>query len=78
MVGSAVAGALSMVFGATLAVPHGGIFVLPIPNAVGNLPMYIVAILAGTLVTAAMLYVLKRPLGTLETPTTATASGTAD
>jgi len=38
MVGSAVAGALSMLFGATLAVPHGGIFVLPIPNAVGNLP----------------------------------------
>lgn len=76
MVGSAVAGALSMLFGATLAVPHGGIFVLPIPNAVGNLPMYIVAILAGTLV--AMLYVLKRPLNTAEAPTTAAVRGTAD
>lgn len=62
MVGSAVAGGLSMAFGATLQVPHGGIFVLPIPNAVGNLGMYLVAILAGTLVTAAMLYILKRPL----------------
>ncbi|MEF3274419.1 MAG: fructose-specific PTS transporter subunit EIIC [Chloroflexus sp.] len=62
MVGSAVAAALSMVFGATLAVPHGGIFVLPIPNAVGNLPMYIIAILAGTLVTTGMLYILKWPL----------------
>lgn len=78
MVGAAVAGALSMLFGATLAVPHGGIFVLPIPNAVGNLPMYIVAILAGTLVTAAMLYVLKRPLNTAEAPTTAAVRGTAD
>ncbi|HMQ30573.1 MAG TPA: PTS fructose-like transporter subunit IIB [Chloroflexaceae bacterium] len=60
--GSAITGALSMLFGATLRVPHGGIFVLPIPNAVGNLAMYVVAILVGTLVTAAMLYVLKRPL----------------
>ncbi|WP_298818119.1 PTS fructose transporter subunit IIC [Chloroflexus sp.] len=79
MVGSAVAGALSMLFGATLAVPHGGIFVLPIPNAVGNLPMYIVAILAGTLVTAAMLYVLKRPIaGATEGRAVVAGQGTAD
>jgi len=62
MVGSAVAGALSMAFGCGLHVPHGGIFVLPIPNAVDNLPMYIVAILAGTAVTAGMLAVLKKPV----------------
>lgn len=62
MVGSAVTGALSMIFGATLRVPHGGVFVLPIPNAVGNLLMYIVAILVGTAVTAGMLFLLKRPL----------------
>jgi fructose PTS system EIIBC or EIIC component len=62
MVGSAVAGAISMVSRAALRVPHGGIFVLPIPNAVSNLFMYIVAILAGTLVTTGMLYVLKKPL----------------
>ncbi|MCB0168137.1 MAG: PTS fructose-like transporter subunit IIB [Anaerolineae bacterium] len=62
MVGSAVTGALSMLFGCTLRVPHGGIFVLPIPNAVGNLPMYIVAILVGTVVTAGMLFVMKKPV----------------
>jgi len=62
MVGSAVTGALSLIFGCELRVPHGGAFVLPIPNAVTNLGMYIVAILAGTLITAAMLFFLKRPL----------------
>ena len=61
MVGSAVAGAISMVSGCQLHVPHGGIFVLPIPNAVDNLPMYIVALVAGTLVTTGMLYILKKP-----------------
>ncbi|MCX7789631.1 MAG: PTS fructose-like transporter subunit IIB [Chloroflexaceae bacterium] len=68
MAGSAVAGALSMLFGCTLQVPHGGVFVLPIPNAVGNLPMYLVAILAGTLVTAGMLYALKRPVAVTAAP----------
>ncbi|ADA67020.1 PTS system, fructose subfamily, IIC subunit [Thermotoga petrophila RKU-10] len=59
MVGSAVASVLSMLSGCTLAVPHGGIFVLPIPNAVGNLFMYMISITAGTLVTALMLSTLK-------------------
>lgn len=68
MAGSAVAGALSMLFGCTLQVPHGGVFVLPIPNAVGNLPMYLAAILAGTLVTAGMLYTLKRPVAATAAP----------
>jgi fructose PTS system EIIBC or EIIC component len=62
MVGSAVTGALSLIFGCELRVPHGGAFVLPIPNAVTNLGMYIVAILVGTLITTGMLFVLKRPL----------------
>ncbi len=62
MVGSAVAGALSMVFRCGLHVPHGGIFVLPIPNAVDNLGGYLVAIIAGTLVTTGMLFTLKKPL----------------
>ncbi len=66
MVGSAVAGAISMVFGCQLLVPHGGIFVLPIPNAVVNLGGYIVAILAGTVVTSGMLFALKRPLAKKE------------
>ncbi len=59
MTGSAVAGALSMLFGATLRAPHGGIFVLPIPNAVGNLGGYITAIAIGSIVTAFMVGFLK-------------------
>ncbi|SMC52792.1 fructose-specific PTS transporter subunit EIIC [Sporomusa malonica] len=60
MVGSAVAGALSMALGATLRAPHGGIFVLLIPNAVGNLAMYVLSILAGTVVTALLISVVKK------------------
>ncbi|MFC0214565.1 PTS fructose transporter subunit IIC [Paenibacillus chartarius] len=60
MVGSAVTGALSMAFGATLRAPHGGIFVLPIPHAVTNVGMYAIAILVGTVVTAIMVNVLKK------------------
>ncbi|MFZ5815959.1 MAG: PTS fructose transporter subunit IIC [Bacillota bacterium] len=59
MAGSAVAGALSMAFGATLKAPHGGIFVLPIPNVVGNLALYALAILVGTVVTALLVNALK-------------------
>ena len=66
MVGSAVTGALSMLFGCQLLVPHGGIFVLPIPNAVVNLGGYVLAILVGTFVTTGMLFVLKRPLAAKE------------
>lgn len=57
--GSAVAGALSMAFGCALRAPHGGIFVLAIPNAVENVGLYIVAIAAGTLVTALATVQLK-------------------
>lgn len=62
MLGSAVAGALSMVFGCELRVPHGGAFVLPIPNAVTNLGVYLLAIAAGTVTSAIALGTLKRPL----------------
>jgi PTS system fructose-specific IIC component len=62
MAGSAVAGMISMAVGAQLRVPHGGIFVLPIPNAVSSLGGYIVAMIAGTIVTAALLRVLKKPV----------------
>lgn len=58
--GSTVAGALSMLFGCTLRAPHGGIFVLAIPNAVGNGGLYVVAIALGTLVTALAITQLKR------------------
>jgi PTS system fructose-specific IIC component len=66
ILGSAVAGGLSMFFQCQLRVPHGGVFVLPIPNVVTNLPMYILSILVGTVVTAGALYVLKRPISASE------------
>jgi PTS system fructose-specific IIC component len=62
MLGSAVAGALSMVLGCQLRVPHGGFFVLPIPNAVLHLGAYLAAIAAGTLLSAVVLGALKKPL----------------
>jgi len=52
MLGSAVAGALSMLFGCTLAAPHGGIFAILIPKAVGNVLLYVLAIVIGAVVTA--------------------------
>lgn len=62
MTGSAVTGALSMLFGAGLRAPHGGIFVLPIPGVVTNLGLYALAIVAGTIVTALMLRITKPKL----------------
>jgi PTS system fructose-specific IIC component len=62
ILGSAVAGALSMYFGVELHAPHGGIFVLAIPNAVSHLGLYAVAILVGTLITTAALLILKPSL----------------
>ncbi|HSM81910.1 MAG TPA: PTS fructose transporter subunit EIIBC, partial [Nodosilinea sp.] len=57
--GSAVTGALSMAFGCALRAPHGGVFVLAIPNAVENGGLYVVAIAAGTLITALVTIQLK-------------------
>ena len=57
MVGSAVAGALSMAFNCTLMAPHGGIFVFP---TVGNPLMYLVALAIGSVVSAVLLGVLKK------------------
>lgn len=57
IVGSAVAGALSMAFGCTLMAPHGGIFVFPV---VGNTLMYLVALVVGTVISAVLLGVLKK------------------
>ncbi|SDA11617.1 PTS fructose transporter subunit IIC [Sphingomonas sp. NFR15] len=59
MAGSAVAGAISMASGVELKVPHGGIFVLPIPGAVTHLLAYAAAIVAGTTLTAVLVGVLK-------------------
>jgi PTS system fructose-specific IIC component len=66
MIGSAVTGALSMLFQCQLRVPHGGVFVLLIPNVVTNLPQYALSIVVGTVVTAGALFVLKRPIAATE------------
>ena len=59
MVGSAIAGMISMGLGCELKVPHGGAFVLPIPNAVTNLGGYLIAMVVGTIVTAVLLRLVK-------------------
>ncbi len=58
--GSAVAGALTMVFNIGLPAPHGGIFVFPVVN--GNPFLYLLAILIGAIVTAVMVGLLKKPI----------------
>ena len=57
IVGSAVAGALSMAFGCTLMAPHGGIFVFP---TVGNPLLYLLALAIGSAVGCVLLGVLKK------------------
>ena len=57
MVGSGVAGALSMAFKCTLMAPHGGIFVFPV---VGHAVLYLVALAIGSLVSCLLLGVLKK------------------
>ena len=57
VIGSAVAGSLTMVFKCTLPAPHGGIFVLPV---VGNALMYLIAIAVGSVVGACILGALKK------------------
>lgn len=57
IIGSGLAGALSMAFGCTLMAPHGGIFVVPV---MGNALLYLVAVVIGTVVSAVLLGVLKK------------------
>ena len=57
IIGSAVAGAMSMAFNCTLMAPHGGIFVFPV---VGNAVMYLAALVVGTVVSAVLLGILKK------------------
>ena len=57
IIGSAIAGGLSMAFGCTLQAPHGGIFVFP---TVGHPLMYVVALLIGSIVGAVILSALKK------------------
>lgn len=59
-IGAAVAGGLSMLFGIGLPAPHGGVFVIPIIN--GNPLLYLLAILIGAVITAALLGFFKKNL----------------
>ena len=61
VVGGALTGALSMYFGCKLMAPHGGLFVLLIPNAINHALLYLLAIVAGSLVTAVVYALIKRP-----------------
>lgn len=58
--GSAVAGALSMLFGITMSAPFGGIFVVPLAG--GNPLLYLLAIGIGSAVAAILLSIVKKPV----------------
>ncbi|ERI53289.1 hypothetical protein N878_16010, partial [Pseudomonas sp. EGD-AK9] len=58
--GGALTGALSMYFGCKLMAPHGGLFVLLIPNAINQALPYLLAIVAGSLLTGVVYAVIKR------------------
>ncbi|HHW39240.1 MAG TPA: PTS transporter subunit EIIA [Bacillales bacterium] len=60
MAGSAVAGALSMMFGIGLRAPHGGVFVIPLVD--GNWLLYLLAVVVGSVVSALLLGLLKKPV----------------
>ncbi|XJZ25823.1 fructose-specific PTS transporter subunit EIIC [Bacillota bacterium Lsc_1132] len=60
MIGSAVSGALSMAFGIGLRAPHGGIFVVPLVEH--GVLQYALSILIGSVVTALLLGILKKPV----------------
>jgi len=59
VVGSATAGALSMAFGCTLRAPHGGLFVVPV---IGSWPLFLLALLIGSVVGMLLLAILKKPI----------------
>ncbi|MCF4977541.1 PTS fructose-like transporter subunit IIB [Pseudomonas gessardii] len=59
--GGAVTGALSMYFGCKLMAPHGGLFVMLIPNTINHALLYLLAIVAGSVLTGLLYAVIKRP-----------------
>lgn len=59
IIGSGIAGGLSMFFKVQLPAPHGGLFVLPV---VTNPIMYLVAIVVGSVITALILGFIKKPV----------------
>ena len=59
VIGSAVAGALTMLFGIKIPAPHGGILVMALSN---NFLMYLVSILVGAVVAAVLLGIFKKKI----------------
>ena len=59
IIGSGIAGAVSMLFKCTLMAPHGGIFVFPV---VGNALYYVLALVVGTIVSTLLLGLLKKKI----------------
>ncbi|MEW9053134.1 MAG: fructose-specific PTS transporter subunit EIIC [Neobacillus sp.] len=60
MAGSAVAGALSMMFSIGLRAPHGGVFVIPLVD--GSWLLYLLAVIIGAVVSALLMGFLKKPV----------------
>ncbi|AHF77399.1 PTS system, fructose subfamily, IIC subunit [Sodalis praecaptivus] len=58
--GSGLAGALSMMLGCASQAPHGGIFVIFIPNVITHVAGYLLAIAAGSVLTALILLCIKK------------------
>lgn len=58
--GAGVAGALTAFFGCTQSVPHGGLWVMPIPGAIGNIPFYLLSVLIGIGVEVTIMTVFKK------------------
>ncbi|MBO3657289.1 fructose-specific PTS transporter subunit EIIC [Acinetobacter haemolyticus] len=67
ILGGAVTGALVALFHCELVTPHGGVFVLLIPNAINHAWLYLAAITAGSCITGISYALLKRPEQKLET-----------
>lgn len=59
-IGAGVAGALAAFFGCTQSVPHGGIWVMPIPGAITKIPLYLLSVLIGVIVESGILVLFKK------------------
>ncbi len=60
ILGGAVTGALVALFHCELVTPHGGVFVLLIPNAINHAWLYLAAIAAGSIVTGVSYAIIKK------------------
>lgn len=60
MAGSAVGSIVALLLNVEIKAPHGGFFLMFIPNAIGNLLGFIIALIAGSLTTAVLVTILKQ------------------